>query len=429
MGRLKEGIIAGDLTRSGFRKVAGTAMQKSKSFKNFAKKVLEFLKQVDYVISYYPKKRFRDKTKVVPNRIVIMTNTFNYTCNPKYIYKELCKREGLDIYWIVKDLEEARSQYPKDAQLVAFGTMKCMEIVYSAKVWLDNGIAFSNYYDKKPEQIHIQTMHGSLGIKRLDNAVLSRNARGKSGQRVVQREENNTNLVLTNSQFEEDVFKSVFWHSTPMERLGHARTDILFAKEDGQVVAGIRKRLLAMYGIPTDAKIVLYAPTHRAGLTADDLDIDCPLLCEELSKKFGGTYVVLFRLHDRSFKLLKDVIDQDGMYDVSRYPDIQELMLVTDVGITDYSSWIFDYVNTRRPGFIYAADIDRYNSRTGFYYLLEETPFPVCEDNDDLIAAVRGFDMAAYKQKVEEFLQEKEAVDDGHAAERIADRMLEMMQL
>ena len=398
-----------------------------KMFCALKKHVKHILISIDYMVSYFPQKYCRSHLKIVPNRIVIMTNTFNYTCNPKYIYEALCKSGfDLDIYWIIRKNKNVEN-FPPSTKLLQLGTWQCLKAVYSAKIWLDNGIVFSNYYDKKEAQIHIQTMHGSLGIKRLDNAVIARNARGGSGKRVVKREEENTNLVITNSKFEEDVFKTVFWHDTPMLRLGHARTDILFLTQCSEVIKRVRENLWRKYKIPKDCKIVLYAPTHRLNLTIDDLDIDYQLLCEELEKKFGGQFVVLFRLHPRMLRIMKNLVEEPHIFNVTDYPDIQELMLVTDIAITDYSSWIYDYLNTRKPGFIYATDIDRYNNRTGFYYPLEETPFPICEDNDDLVLAIRNFDNDIYQKKVEKFLREKDAVDDGHSAERIALKIIELI--
>ena len=101
--------------------------------------------------------------------------------------------------------------------------------------------------------------------------------------------------------------------------------------------------------------------------------------------------------------------------------DIQQLMLVTSLGITDYSSWIYDYVVTSKAGIIFATDTERYNNNTGLYYPLEATPFPVAKSEKELIQAINNYDMDVYKKKVKDFLEEKEAVDDGHSAERIVD--------
>lgn len=380
----------------------------------------------------YMAKRIMKSSEIEPYKIVIGTNTFTYTCNPKYIYEEIIRRRlNYRIVWLVNRKNIKKFDYPENIRLVPINTVKGLREVYSAKMWIDNGIVFSDYFDKKEGQLHLQTMHGSLGIKRLDNAVLCRNARGKSGQRVVQRESNETDYVITNSQFEEDVFHSVFWKNTDMVRLGHARTDILFTT-DPYKIAAIREDLLERYGIPVHKKLVLYAPTHRTGLTIENLSIDYQDMAEALQRKFGGEFAVMIRMHKRTKNIVLDKEEcedptEQVLYDVTDYPDIQELMMVTAVGITDYSSWIYDYVLTRRPGFIFATDLERYNTNTGLYYPLEETPFPVCQSHGQLIEKIGQFDNELFLKRVEEFLDEKQSVDDGSSAKRIVDWIQTLM--
>ncbi len=401
-------------------------IRRRKAYRFVMKGVRVVKKKVRKVYLGYMSKRIMENSKIVPNKIVISTNTFTYTCNPKYIYEEIIRRRlNYRIVWLVNRKNTKKFDYPDNIRLVPINSVKGLREVYSAKIWIDNGIVFSDYFDKKEGQIHIQTMHGSLGIKRLDNAVLCRNARGKSGQRVVQRESTETDYVITNSQFEEDVFHSVFWKETDMVRLGHARTDILFTTDPYQI-AEIRESLFERYGIPVHKKLVLYAPTHRTGLTIENLSIDYKDMADALQRKFGGEFAVMIRMHKRTKNIVleKEECDAPGeqvLYDVTDYPDIQELMMVTTVGITDYSSWIYDYVLTRRPGFIFATDLERYNTNTGLYYPLEETPFPVCQSHKQLIEKIEAFDNERFLERVEEFLEEKQSVDDGCSAKRIVD--------
>ncbi len=394
-----------------------------------AKTALRGLKVLDLIISFLPKNLARYMIPIQSNRIVFMTNTFNYTCNPKYICEQMLEENvDCDIVWVTNNITEKKQYFPPDVKLVSIKSLKCFYYVYSAKIWINNGVAFSDYYDKKKGQFLIQTMHGSLGIKRLDNAVLSRNSRGFFGKRVVKRESENTDLVITNSLFEEEVFKSVFWKNTPMKRLGHARTDILLTTDELKKKY-IRQRLCERFHIPADKKFVLYGPTHRTGLTVEDLAIDFPALVDALHKRFGEEYIVLLRLHNRNAGKIMLCADNQLTFDVTDYQDMQELMLVSDIAITDYSSWIYDYVVTYKRGFIYATDLERYNNKTGLYYTLEETPFPVCHNNEELIANVRSFDDNLYQQRVKEFLDEKQAVDDGHSAERIVAEIKQVLAL
>ncbi len=149
-------------------------------------------------------------------------------------------------------------------------------------------------------------------------------------------------------------------------------------------------------------------------------------MCKALQEKFGGEYVVMIRMHKKTKNIalgkeLGGKPEGKVLYDVTDYPDIQELMLVASIGITDYSSWIYDYVLTRKPGFIFATDLERYNTNTGFYYPLEETPFPICQSHGQLVEEIRRFDNGKYLQRVEGFLAEKQSVDDGASAKRIVD--------
>jgi CDP-glycerol glycerophosphotransferase len=96
---------------------------------------------------------------------------------------------------------------------------------------------------------------------------------------------------------------------------------------------------------------------------------------------------------------------------------MQELMAAVDVGITDYSSWIFDYLFTGRPAFIYAADIENYVNSRGFYYSLTETPFMIADSNTALCNNIANFEQADFDKKVQKFLEGKGCYEKGTATE------------
>ena len=110
-------------------------------------------------------------------------------------------------------------------------------------------------------------------------------------------------------------------------------------------------------------------------------------------------------------------------------PDMQKLITVADFGITDYSSWAYDYLLTRRPLFLYAPDLKKYNDSRGFYYPLETTPFPISESNEQLQQAILSLDIEKYQAACDAFLAEKGCVEDGHAAERVVDKIEELLEL
>lgn len=414
------------------RKIFRISKRLAKAGKRRTKNIISRnIDDIKYTINSKKIRDINNKTDIRKNSIAVMTISDSYNCNPKYICEEMIRRKlPYEITWLVGD-DTDLTVFPKEIKTVHKSTKKAKEIVCTAKMWIDNGVCFSQEYDKREEQYHLQTMHGSLGIKRLDNSIVSRQ-NSRHGKQTILREGKNTNFVLTNSQFEEDAFNAVLWKDVPMNRIGHARTDILF-NQDQEIEAKIRQRLKEKYGIPIDKKIVLYAPTHRKGLKIEDFCIDYLDLVKVISEKFGGEYVVLIRMHNKTRKTLLEGIEwtdelEKVLFDATDYPDIQELMLVTDIGITDYSSWIYDYVNTNKPGFIFSRDLGKYNNITGLYYPLEETPFPVCKSHRELVKRIEDFDDKSYKKKVKEFLEEKQSVDDGHSASRAVDLIEELMK-
>jgi CDP-glycerol glycerophosphotransferase len=103
-------------------------------------------------------------------------------------------------------------------------------------------------------------------------------------------------------------------------------------------------------------------------------------------------------------------------------------MLLADVGITDYSSWICDYILTKKPGFIFATDLADYNQERGFYYPLNTLPYPIAENNEQLIQNILNFQTDGFNDKCDKFLKSKGCIDDGHAAERIVDKLEQIIK-
>ncbi len=358
---------------------------------------------------------FRSKFSRLPiqeNKVFAITFDKRYNCNLKYIVEETLRQElPLDIVWVVPAGGKInRNDYPAGVRLIRYQSREMYYEMSTAKVWLDNALncVWDNGMKKKPGQVYINTWHGSMGIKRLngDKYWLSR---AKLCNKA-------TDYCISNCKFEEDVYSDTFWKDVPYLRYGHARNDILFRTD----LRSLRKQICARYKVDPRKKIMMYAPTFRDDGSTDWCDIDFERLCADLEKRFGGNWVIFIRKHfkNRSKDVTEDVFGE-FIVDVTDYLDMQELMAVADAGITDYSSWAYDYVLTRRPLFIYATDLDQYDQGRGFYYPLTETPFSISQNTDELSENILAFDDGAYQKRIDEFLAKKECVDDGHASERI----------
>ena len=362
----------------------------------------------------------------VKNQVMFLTFQGDYTCNPKYIAEELI-REDTDtrLVWDVKTAIP-RSDYPIELQFVQHNTYEFYKELAASKVIIENtNIVERLYAYKKKDQHLIQTWHGSLGIKRLDGDVVM----GFSWKHLAKKCQKSVDLLLSNSDFETEVFRTAYWKDVPSVLVGHARNDIFFLKDEAKI-AKIRKKVCKFLNIDENRRIFLFAPTHRDDVDESYQALDYELVKEALEDRFGGEWQIVIRLHNRLKKESKLWLNDLPSYvsDATLYEDMQELLLVTDAGVTDYSSWIFDYVLSRKPGFIIELGLEDFKESRGFYYPIETTPFPIAKDSKELAERIRAFDESKYLKDVDRFLEERGCMEDGQASKRIAEKIRELMK-
>lgn len=365
--------------------------------------------------------------QIVKNRIVFNNFAGNgYGCNPKYIAEEILRRKlPYELIWLSDNKSAHRKDIPAGIKIQKFGKSS-IPILYSAKVFISN--IHANYFlrhgwIKGENQKYIQTWHGSLGIKKLDFSVKNLNPFFSDEKTQVYKcDMQNIDFLLSNSTFEEDVFKEGLLWDKVCFRVGHPRNDIFFKTDEE--LDNIRQKVFSEVGISGNKKILLYAPSYRDDYNLDVYVLNYQELRKLLNEKSNDEWVILVRFHRNLLRKLKENnvnVDSADVIDVTSYPDIQELLVAADIGITDYSSWIFDFMLSRKPGFIFATDIEKYNNDRGFYYPLETTPFPIATDMNQLVDNIINFDMEKYRFEVDQFLASKGCMEDGHASERVVD--------
>ena len=277
--------------------------------------------------------------KIDDKKIVFITFSKMYNCNPKYICEELIHR-GSDYHlvWLTGS-EQAMdgNTFPDCVKQVQIGTVASFWEILTAKVIVQNAYLSQElgYLPKQKGQYYIQTWHGSLGIKQFGPGYDSIKRRVRAAERAGRLND----LFLSNSRFETEEVAPVFWSGSEVCQWGHARNDILITN-DPLKAAAVREHLR----IPQGCKVALYAPTYRDQSSMEHYISDYDQLESALSERFGGDWIILVKLHFACRKYADDVRSGKNVINASGYADIQELMLVADVGITDYSSWIFDYM-------------------------------------------------------------------------------------
>ena len=352
-----------------------------------------------------------------------------FGCNCKYVALELLKAcPGLDIVWTVKNAAEHREEFPEGIRLVEYKSEEALREYFTAGMWVSNYhlIAYYNMGLKKREgQCFIQLWHGSLGIKKIERDCAGL-TESKSWSTLGERSSTNTDYWISNSTFETEIYKRAFWNVKNVLEYGHPRNDIFFLDEPHKkkLADDIRSR----YKLAEEEKIVLYLPTFREDNTFPAKRISADIT-EAFDKKFNGIFRLAVRRHPRMRYGVENILagDTAGVLDMTDYPDIQELLCVADALITDYSSGIYDFMLKKKPGFIYAPDIEKYDNSRGFYYSLYDTPFPVATSCEGLREAIADFEYGEYVRRVEEFISEKGCVDDGNAAKRVSELIISKM--
>ncbi|MEW2273284.1 glycosyltransferase [Streptomyces sp. SID685] len=342
-------------------------------------------------------------------------------CNPAAIYhkaKELAP--NVHGVWIVR--RDMVDNVPAGVDYVVANSPRYWEVMARAK-YLVNNVNFPNNIVKRPEQVFLQTHHGTpLKQMGIDQQKYPAAAKNMSFAKMLERADK-WDLSLTSNQHSTENWERVYPCAFEAIEFGYPRNDVFF-RTDGDDVLRIRREL----GIEDGKKAILYCPTVRDYQKGYVPRIDLERFCSEL----GPDFVVLVRTHyfygaDPRLEALQE---RGLIKDVSTYPVVEDLCLAADALITDYSSIMFDYACLDRPIVTYADDWEVYRKARGVYFDIlsgqpGETPGATATDEDQLIEVFRSGAWngskaaelrAAFRERFVQF-------DDGNAAERVVRRL------
>lgn len=352
------------------------------------------------------------------NKVVIQSfNGRDFCDNPKYIALQLLKKNPrLVIYWALNDME--KSSLPQGIRPLKFKSLFYAFHMATAKVWIDN--IRKPYIFKRKNQIYIQTWHGGFGLKNIEKDAA--NSLEAVYLQTAEKDAEMTDLMISNSHTLTKLYRDSFWYEDgEILECGLPRNDKLFGFTE-QEVYDVREKL----SIPRYVKIALYAPTFRKNKSLDVYDLDYKMLAKKLGERFGGEWIILLRLHPNVFVLSNNIeFDNKIIYNASLYSDIQELYMISDVVITDYSSVMFDFMILNRPCLLYASDVEEYRKDRDFFVSIDSLPFPMAQNNEELAEIILNFDETIYNQKVKKFYDFHGFCDRGHASEEVADWIIE----
>ncbi|HEY0543501.1 MAG TPA: bifunctional glycosyltransferase family 2 protein/CDP-glycerol:glycerophosphate glycerophosphotransferase [Actinoallomurus sp.] len=338
-----------------------------------------------------------------------------YSDNPKYIYEEL-RKSGAH-HTAIWSYAKTPAGFPKDAKLVRRGSWQYYLALARAGYWVDNQ-GFPRDAVKRPQTIYVQTWHGSA-YKRMgfDEPQVKRSTRAQQDR--FQRSVDRYDAFVIRSEHDARTLAKGLGVRAELIRSGYPRNDPLVNGGDTTELA----EKLRLTG--DDRKVVLYAPTFRAGPGGKALKrFEMPFDLEEFAEELGETHVLLMRPHYLNAAVVPPSL-HGVVRDVTAVHDVTSLLLLADALVTDYSSLMFDYALLDRPTILFAPDLQEYARSRGTYFdLRREGPGPVVTEPGELFAALADLSGVAvrYAERRRGFVERYGEYDRGTAAKQVIDR-------
>lgn len=327
-----------------------------------------------------------------------------YSDSPKAIFEAMLDDPRFASYQYIWAFNDPDKFDVPNARKVKIDTLAYFVTALRSKIWITNVNIERGLHFKRPKQVYLNTWHGT-GPKKIGNAVKGRSDYDFSY----------LDIICVDGKFARD--EMVNWFNAKDENLlfsGRPREDELlsFSAED---TIRIRDKL----NIPSNKKVILYMPTWRE---YGNKELDWAYWERELSDE----YVVLIRNHHFSKGKSID-LSREFWFDVTLYPNVNELYWISDLLISDYSSAFFDYGLLGRPIICFGYDYDQYESNTGFLMdLRNEFPNGIKSTEEEVIQHIQSMnyekECELCKQYVDEYVSHP-----GNATKACIDRLYELL--
>lgn len=329
-------------------------------------------------------------------------------------------------YRAVWSMNEPGKALPGSAKQVKRFSLRYYYYLSRARYWISNA-RMPNNVKKREGQTYLQTWHGTP-LKCLagdmDNVLMP-------GTNPITYKINFANetakwdYLVSPNAYSSEIFRRAFWFNNEMLEFGYPRNDVLYTKNNSTDIQTIKEKL----GLPTDKKVILYAPTWRDDdyYGKGEYRFSIKLDLEKMRAQLSDEYVIVLRMHYLIASAMEIDETDTFIYDFSDYDDIAELYLVSDVLITDYSSVFFDYANLKRPILFYTYDLEKYAEELRGFYLdmHKDVPGPLLETSDEVLEALLQIDDIAekYQDRYEVFYHRFCEWDDGNASQHIIEKV------
>lgn len=389
-------------------------------------KLFKFIKRIINKIKKITYKYLKIFIRVESNMVIF--DSFlgkSYSCNPKAIYEAMKKDARFKDWKFVWVTRKSITEPIEGAIKVRYNSIQHLYYLAKSKYWVFNS-KIPVYMDKKKNQIYLQTWHGTP-LKKLArdieiglNATFYRTKMTKDEMvKTYDEDVKKYDYLISPNRYSTEKFLSAFGvNIDKIIETGYPRNDILSNYTKSQVEQ-IKERL----NIPKNKKVILYAPTWRDNrYNQRGYSFTPKVDFKKWKQELSDEYVVIYKPH----YLITNKIDEDSIKDFVYFAkatdNINDLYIVSDLLITDYSSVFFDYLILKKPILFYMFDLKEYADEIrGFYIDISTLPGPIIEEEDILIESIKKINKLEeeYKLKFNSFSEKIAYLEDGNASNRV----------
>lgn len=339
-----------------------------------------------------------------------------YGESPKAIAEEL-KNKKYKLIWIYSGKE--KDKFPTYISVVRPYTIKYFYHLATSKFWIFN-TRKKYFLKKRRKQIYIQTWHGCIALKKIEYDVYDKlPLKYRLGMKS---DSNSIDLFVSSNSVFSNLCRTTFKYNGEILECGTPKNDLLV--KNLQNVEKYKNKLHEILKINDNKKILFYAPTFRKDYKNDPYDIKFDNVLKILNKN-KEEWIILIKFHpnideiekykysNSNIKILKDI-----------ELDISELILASDIIVTDYSSIMFDAMIASKKVILYIKDYINYIDERGTYFKFNELPFLIAKNNKEFICKIENLkNSCADLFKYDDFKANISLNESGNASKKVVDYM------